>query len=162
MQDLTSGLAVVLIAALPITELRASIPLAIGVYKLAPAVALFWSLIGNLLAAGLVLLFLPAVVNFCRQYLPWSNGFWDWLFKRTRGKINKNYEKYGYLALVIFVAIPLPGTGAWTGALASFLLGWSKGKSWILIALGVIIAGLLVTAATLGLINSWKFLFVAN
>jgi uncharacterized membrane protein len=79
-----------------------------------------------------------------------ANIFFSWLFSRTRHKFFGKYEVWGDLALVIFVAIPLPMTGAWTGAVAAFLFGIDKKKSLFLVTLGAMMAGVIVTLATLG------------
>jgi uncharacterized membrane protein len=75
--------------------------------------------------------------------------FFEWLFARTR-KRSGALEKYGAIGLVLFVAIPLPVTGAWTGSAAAFLFGIPFRKAFPIILLGVMIAGGLVTAAVLG------------
>jgi uncharacterized membrane protein len=68
-------------------------------------------------------------------------------------KVENRFEKFEYLSLVLFVAIPLPGTGAWTGALVSWILGLNRWKSFIAIAFGVTIAGFLVLLLSLGFFN---------
>jgi len=72
------------------------------------------------------------------------------LFERTRRKLNGRVEKYGYWALTLFVAIPLPVTGAWTGTLAAFVFGLPKKASFIAIFIGVCISATIVTLVTLG------------
>tara|TARA_Y100000310_G_scaffold329841_1_gene400406 strand:+ start:89 stop:370 length:282 start_codon:yes stop_codon:yes gene_type:complete len=74
-------------------------------------------------------------------------------FQKKVDKFERKYESLGFLALILFVAIPLPITGVWTGCLASWLLGLDRKKSILAIALGVIIAGVLVLLGTLGVIN---------
>ena len=81
------------------------------------------------------------------------NKFLNWLFERTRKKTKDKIEKYGDLALIIFVAIPLPNTGAWTGTLAAWLFGIPTNRALINIFYGVLIAGVIVTVITSGLIN---------
>ncbi|MEJ2494639.1 MAG: small multi-drug export protein, partial [Ignavibacteriaceae bacterium] len=81
------------------------------------------------------------------------NKFLTWLFERTRKKTKDKIEKYGDLALIIFVAIPLPNTGAWTGALAAWLFGIPFKKAVPNIFYGVLIAGAVVTLITTGLKN---------
>ena len=68
-------------------------------------------------------------------------------------KFEKKYNTTGFLALMIFVAIPLPGTGAWTGCLISWFLDLDRKKSLLYISLGVLIAGIITTLASLGIIN---------
>tara|TARA_B100001971_G_scaffold199045_1_gene209264 strand:- start:324 stop:605 length:282 start_codon:yes stop_codon:yes gene_type:complete len=74
-------------------------------------------------------------------------------FRKKVDKFERKYESFGFLALVLFVAIPLPATGAWTGCLTSWLLGLDRKKSILAISLGVIIAGVLILLGTLGVIN---------
>ena len=81
------------------------------------------------------------------------NKFLNWLFERTRKKTKDKIEKYGDLALIIFVAIPLPNTGAWTGTLAAWLFGIPMKRALLNIFYGVLIAGVIVTMITSGLIN---------
>ena len=78
------------------------------------------------------------------------NRFFTYLFERTRKKHNGKFEKWGALALITFVAIPLPVTGGWSGALAAFVFGIPFKKALPLIFLGVIIAGAIVTGLSLG------------
>lgn len=80
----------------------------------------------------------------------WAKKLFDWLFERTRRKLNNQVAKYGYWALAIFVAIPLPATGAWTGALAAFVFGLPRKKSFLAILLGVCMAAIIVTLVTIG------------
>jgi len=78
--------------------------------------------------------------------------FFDWWFTRTK-KRSKIIEEYGTLGLILFVAIPLPMTGAWSGCVASYLLGMRLRYAFPAIALGVIIAGIVVTLTTVGIIK---------
>ena len=78
------------------------------------------------------------------------NRFFNWLFERTRRKFEGNYAKWGKLALIIFIAIPLPITGAWTGSLAAWLFGFKYWESIVLCALGILGAGVIVSLITLG------------
>lgn len=140
----------ILLATTPINELRGTIPFAISILNLSPLEALIFSFIGNLLPIFLILWLLPKISHFLSQRSKFFNNFFSWLFLRTRVRFYKKYEKFGDLALVIFVAIPLPMTGAWTGVVASFLFGIPYWKGLGLISLGVLIAGLIVTALSTG------------
>jgi len=139
-----------LIAMMPVSELRGAIPVALQVYELSPFSAFFWAVLGNLVAAALVLLLLEPFSNYLRHNFYFFNRFFTWLFERTRRKHNSKFEIWGALALVSFVAIPLPLTGAWTGAVAAFVFGIPFKKAFPLIALGVLIAGIIVTSACIG------------
>ena len=145
-------LATVIISTLPVAELRGSIPIAIAIYNLDPIVAYVLSVIGNMIPAILILSLLGPLSGYLMQRFTWANNFFEWLFDRTKRKFSGKYEKWGYLALILFVAIPLPVTGVWTGSVAAFLFGIPKKIAFGLIFLGAAIAGVIVSLATLGLI----------
>ncbi|MDP3105094.1 MAG: small multi-drug export protein [Candidatus Methanoperedens sp.] len=140
-------LIVVLIAMLPLAELRVSIPIAIYAFELDPFTAFYLSVIGNMIPVIPLLLFLEPVSNYLRR---WRIGdiFFTWLFERTQRKHNDNFEKYGSIGLAIFVGIPLPATGAWTGCAAAFVFGLKFKNALLAILAGVIIAGAVVTTLT--------------
>lgn len=144
-------LIIVLIAALPLAELRLSIPVAIMKepygFGLDPFTAFYLSVIGNMIPVIPLLLFLEPVSNFLRR---WRIGdiFFTWLFERTHRKHNDNFEKYGTIGLAIFVGIPLPATGAWTGCAAAFIFGFKFKNAFLAILAGVICAGIVVTVLT--------------
>lgn len=139
---------------LPITELRLTIPVAIAVYNMPVWSAFVLAVLGNIIVGAVVLFFLDLLINkFLVHKIYFLNRFFAWLFERTRKKHSKRVETWGDLALLLFVAIPLPGTGAWTGALIAFVFGIPFKRAFPLISLGVIIAGILVTLITKGIIN---------
>ena len=143
-----------LIAAMtPIGELRLAIPLALANFNLSPTEAYLISVIGNLIPVIFLLLFLESVSKFLINNSKSFEKFFNWLFARTRNRINNNYKKLGYLALIIFVAIPLPITGAWTGSAAAYILGIKFWKAFGLITIGILISGFIVTIASLGVIS---------
>jgi len=141
-------LAVMVIGALPISELRGAIPVAMGIYGMGPLEAYFLSVLGNLIPVVPLLLFLEPVSEYLRRYRIFDI-FFTWLFSRTRRNHSESFEKYGLLALTIFVAVPLPVTGAWTGCAAAFVFGIRFKNSFPAIAAGVMIAGIIVTAVTM-------------
>ncbi len=147
---LPAELVVFLVGATPFSELRGAIPLALGVYKLSPLSSFVWAVLGNITASVVVIWLLGPISGFLITRFNFADKFFAWLFARTRHKFSGNYETLGELALFIFVAIPLPMTGAWTGAVASFLFGIPKKRSLALISLGVTIAGLIVLLSSLG------------
>ena len=93
------------------------------------------------------------------KHFKFFDRFFAWLFKRTRSRFVTKYEKYGLLALVLFVAAPIPGSGVWAGSLAAYLFNIDKKKSFIFIVIGAIIASSLValvmvgSLATIGAVN---------
>ncbi len=146
--SISKELAVVLIAALPVAELRLSIPIAIIEWGFDPLKAFYLSVIGNMLPVIPLLLFLEPVSNFLRRWRIWDI-FFTWLFTRTHRKHSANFEKYGSIGLAVFVGIPLPATGAWTGCAAAFVFGFKFRNSLLAIFAGVLMAGIIVTLLTI-------------
>lgn len=138
-------------AMLPILELRGAIPLAIGKLGVSPEKAYALSVIGNMMPVIPLLLLLKIVSNWLKRY-KLGEKFFTWLFARTR-RHSVLVEKYEALGLVLFVAVPLPITGAWTGCVAAFLFGIRFKYAFPAIFLGVLIAGVIVTLASLGIIS---------
>lgn len=142
-----------LLAMLPISELRGAIPYAVGVAGMAWQKAYVIAVIGNFLPVLPLLYLIGPVSERLRRFRTFDR-FFDWLFARTRRK-GKLIERFELLGLVLFVAIPLPVTGAWTGTLAAFLFGVRKPLAVPAIILGICIAGVVVTLATTGVISFW-------
>lgn len=142
---------VFLVAMLPIVELRGAVPIGNNLFALPLYKTIFFSIAGNMLPIVLVLLFLERLVVWLSP-IPLFGRFFDWLFKRTRKK-SDIINRFEFWGLVIFVAIPLPMTGAWTGSIAAVLLGISYGRALLAIFLGVLIAGGIVTS--LSLLGFW-------
>ncbi|VVB94777.1 Putative small multi-drug export protein [uncultured archaeon] len=140
-------LAVILIAALPVAELRLSIPMAIVEFGFDPFTAFYLSIIGNMLPVIPLLLFLEPVSNFLRRWRIWDI-FFTWLFTRTHHRHSAEFEKYGSLGLAVFVGIPLPATGAWTGCAAAFVFGFKFKNALLAIFAGVLMAGVIITILT--------------
>ncbi len=140
-------LIVVLISMLPIVELRGSIPVAIAVLGMSWQEAVPLAILGNMIPIPFLLLFLEWFLKLISRYR-WGKRFTDWLYARTLSK-GKMVERNAELGLIVFVGIPLPGTGGWTGALAAKVFGLNFWKSFICVFLGVLLAGLIVTLITL-------------
>lgn len=144
-------LVTVLVAMIPIAELRVALPLALSTYHLPLISAFLYSFIGNMLPVFFILWFLGPVSDFLSKHSAFCRRFFAWLFARTRRRFEKSSKRYGVMiALIIFVAIPLPVTGAWTGSAAAFLFGVPYKKAVLAIALGVMIAGLIVSSVYFG------------
>jgi len=139
-----------LISVLPIAELRAGIPFALstGVH---PILAFLIATLANILIIPVIFLFLDYVhVYFMKVHF--YNRFFQYYVTRLQRKLaRRNVRKYTYLVLFSFVAIPMIGTGAYTGVLISWLLRLNRRYSYVVIALGVLVAGIIVTLASLGL-----------
>lgn len=147
-------LMVLLLAALPVSELRGAIPVAISLYHFDPLTAYVVSVLGNVLPVPFLLGLLGPVTSLLGRSAP-LNRFLVWLFARTRRRHSELIARVGAAALVLFVAIPLPATGAWTGALVAHLFGIPFRYAFPLIVVGVGIAGVIVTLATLGVVQLW-------
>jgi uncharacterized membrane protein len=143
-------LATLLLAALPFGELRGSLPVALTIYNMSIPEAAFWSILGNMLPVYFLLVFYEQGSAWLSQRSPKARQFFDWLFDNTRRRMHNQVAKYGVWALTIFVAVPLPITGAWTGSVAAFVFGLPKGKAFLAILGGVIVAAVIVTAVTTG------------
>lgn len=138
--------AVVILAALPISELRGAIPLALAM-DFSPQKAYALAFIGNLIPV-VPLLFLLQPVSERLRHIPFFERFFDWLFERTRRKATL-IEKFEALGLILFVAIPLPVTGAWTGCVAATLFKIRFRYALLAIIAGVAIAGVVVMGVSL-------------
>lgn len=152
MFDLPPRIMVLLVAMLPFSELRGAIPLAIKVYGLTPIEAFILGVVGNIIPV-IFLLFLLGPLEKRLRIIKVFDMFFDRLFHRTRKKHSERIDRYGALGLVTFVAIPLPITGAWTGVAAAYVFDIKKRYAFPAIVAGVLLAGIVVTLATLGVIN---------
>jgi len=153
LKDIPRDYIVMIVAALPISELRGAIPLGLSFGMSIPKV--FWlSILGNISFIAPALFLFEPISTRLRKFKLWSR-FFDWFFERTR-KNADTIQKYEALGLAIFVAIPLPMTGAWSGVVAASLFKIRFRYAFISIVAGVIGAGLIVLAlCVLGMI-SWK------
>jgi uncharacterized membrane protein len=140
-----------IVAMMPIGELRVSLPLALTKLNMSLPLAFLISVVGNMFPVIFIAYFLEPVSRFLSKHSKFFEWFFEWLFRYTRKKHSKKFEVFEEIALVTFVAIPLPMTGAWSGALAAFVFGIPPKKSLPLITLGVIGAGIIVTIITLGI-----------
>ncbi|MDE2861596.1 MAG: small multi-drug export protein [Chloroflexota bacterium] len=144
----------------PVGELRLAIPLALLTYDLDWYVALPVAALGNMVP---VLILVPGLRRISAILLSFPNPAGRlllWQQERVRRVQGPRFEKYGSLALVILVAIPLPMTGAWTGSLASWVFGIPPRRAIPLIAIGVAIAGVVVTAVALSGIGLGRIILV--
>jgi uncharacterized membrane protein len=129
----------------PISELRGGIPLALNA-GMHPLLAYLYCVAANILVVPVVLLFLQTIHKLLLRFA-WYKKISEKLIERARNKVKKSVDKYGYIGLAIFVAIPLPLTGAYTGALGAWVLGMDMKKAFLAVALGVAVAGGLVLGA---------------
>ena len=148
-------IAVFLIAMVPLIEIRGAMPYAVG-FGLPLVPSIIVAVIGNMLPV-------PFIFLFARKILEWGKdkkvigGFFTWCLEKGEKGGRKLEEKAGrglYWALLLFVGIPLPGTGAWTGTLAASILNMDFKKSVVYIMLGVLLAGAIMLAASLGVFGA--------
>lgn len=141
-------LATFLIAVIPVTELRAALPLAYKVYGLSAFWAWFWSVAGTFFAMVMIVLLLDPVAKFLSKYISFFKKFFEWLFEHTRKRANEKMEKYGEWAIFILAATPIPLLGGMTGALAAFVFGVPLKKSIPLLLFGTMVSGIIVLVLT--------------
>jgi len=129
----------------PIGELRASIPIALSAYGMNIFETYIISVLGNMIPVAAILWILEPVSKFLMNRFKIARRFFTWLFNYTRRRHSKRFEKYEGYALAGFVAIPLPITGGWTGALIAFVFGIPPKRAVLHILIGVLMAGVIVT-----------------
>lgn len=148
---LKARLLTILMAMMPVVELRGAIPAGVG-FGLSLPESFVLSLIGNILPIPFAILFTRRIFAWLRTKSKWLNS----LVSRLEAKAEKNKDmvlKYQFWGLVLLVAIPLPGTGAWTGGLVAAMLDMQLKRAMPAIALGVLIAGVIVLSLTFGVIT---------
>lgn len=132
----------------PIVELRGGIPFGVAL-GLPHWQAFLAAVVGNLIPLPFIVVYIRRVFAWMRKHMPKLDHVVDKLEKKAHLK-GRTVTKYKYLGLMIFVAIPLPGTGGWTGALVAAFLDMRLKKAALPLILGVLIAGFLVTGITFG------------
>ncbi len=117
-----------------------------------------FAIVGNVLPVPFILLFFHHVEKFLRRFRFWVNVM-DWLFSKTRKRADRKIRRYEYFGLLLFVAVPLPFTGAWTGALVAYLFDLDFSKSLFTIFVGIVIGAVVMVGLTLtvGHIFGYKF-----
>lgn len=145
------ALIILLTAATPVVELRGSIPLGLAMGLPVKTVWIL-SIIGNLLPVPFILVGMQWVFTILKK-MPRIEAYINRLADKGGQKLKANIQRWGWLGLLLFVAIPLPGTGAWTGSLAATVLNLRFGPSMLSIIAGVIIASLLVSGIGMGVMS---------
>ena len=141
--DPVATLVTVALSFLPISELRGAIPFAVSRgMPLAQAAAL--AIACNALVGPVAYVFLETIHRLFYKW-PFYSRIFDRFVAKARAKVHEKVEKYGYLGIMIFVAIPLPVTGAWTGTLGAWILGLDRKKTMLAVAAGVAISGIIVS-----------------
>lgn len=142
---------VFLISLMPILELRGGL-IAAALLDVNPIVSYIISIIGNILPVPFILWFINSILNWMR-----SSKHFSKIAKWLDGKVMKHksqIEKYGFWGLVLFVGIPLPGTGAWTGCLIAAVLNMNRKKAFLAAMLGILMASIIMMILSFGLLKS--------
>ena len=139
-----------LISMMPILELRGGI-LAAALLNMDPKNSFIICMLGNIIVIPIALYFLELIFKLLRKI-----KFLDKIITKIEKKClskREQLDKYGYLGLLVFVGVPLPGTGAWTGCFLASLLGMNKKKSAIAAMLGVLMAGIIMMILSFGILK---------
>ncbi len=146
--------AVFLLAMVPVGELRAAIPIGISVYNMPVQETVVIAMAGNLVPALAIYFLIGPVSRWLCKHSSHFNKFFDWLVERTRTKFaSQRYARYELLGLIVFIGIPLPMTGAWTGALAAWLFALKPRYAISGFVIGLVMSAAIVTAITQGVIS---------
>lgn len=143
-------IATILMAMTPVGELRLAIPVAVLALKLPVWKAVILAIVGNTIPAFIILLFAKRFHAYIDKKTGLVSKGWLKALHRAQEKFSGDYQKYGLIGLMIFIGIPLPMTGAWTGALAAFVFGIPFRKSWPYVLGGIIISAFLTLLVTVG------------
>ena len=148
---INKNILIFIVSMLPIVELRGGLIAAslLGVKFINAFIICF---IGNILPVPFILILIEKIFELLKKWNP-TKKIVNKLEKKTLSKSDQ-INKYGYLGLLLFVGIPLPGTGAWTGTLLAVLLHLDKKKAFIYIALGVLLAGIIMSILSYGILGN--------
>lgn len=152
--DLLLSLTIIFLSATPFVEARYAIPLAINQFGFSASEAFALGMLGNILPVIALLLYLEPVSEALSRGHVRFYRFFSWLFERTR-RHSERFERWGALALVPFVAVPLPITGAWTACAAAFVFGIRFRYAFPTITAGMLIAAILTTV---GITSIWALI----
>lgn len=150
-QGINKEFIIFVISLFPILELRGGL-LAASLLKIEFTRAVGLCILGNVLPIPIVLLFLKFVLDLFEKWRV-TKKIVTWLEDKVEEK-REQIDKYGYLGLILFVGIPLPGTGAWTGALLAVTLGMNRKKSFVCILIGVLLAAIIMSILSYGILGN--------
>ena len=146
-------LIVFIISLMPILELRGGL-IAAALLKVNPVVGYIVSIIGNVIPVPFILLFITKILDWMENSkVKFFHKVATWIRKKA-DKHKGRIEKYGYIGLILFVGIPLPGTGAWTGCLIASLLGLDRKKSFFCTMAGILIASVIMMILSYGILSN--------
>jgi len=154
---ITSYFYVFLWSITPLVELRASIPLGFFKFELSIYESVFISVLGGMFVAFVLLLILPFCIKIIEQYIPILQKPLHKILSKTQQKHSEKIQTLGEFFLVILVAIPLPGSGAFTGSLVAYIFGIKFIRAFTLISIGIIFSGIIVGILTLFGEQIWNF-----
>jgi uncharacterized membrane protein len=141
--------ATLLLSALPLAELRGALPVALLVYHLPLWEAFVLSVVGTMLPVYFLLFLLERVSDYLSRHWELARWFFTWLFEHTRQRFDRRVQRYGYWALLVIAALPLPVLGgAWTAVLVAFVFGLEHQRSFWAIAAGSAAAAFIVLFLT--------------
>lgn len=149
--NINKDIVVFIISMMPILELRGGL-LAASILNISLIRGLIICIIGNVLPIPFVLWLIEYIFNLLEKFKP-TKRIVKWL-KNKAMKKSDSIKKYGYVGLILFVGIPLPGTGAWTGSLLAVLLNLDKKKSFVCILAGVFLASVIMTIISYGFVGN--------
>lgn len=150
LEGVPPALTTFLLATLPVTELRGAIPIALSAFELSTWSVFFWAVLGNMVPMVAVFAILPWFLEQARARMPWLEKLMRKYIDSIQERHGERYKKWGAFALFLLVAIPAPGTGAWTASVLAVVLKVHKPLAMGFITLGLLAAGLIVTAITKG------------
>lgn len=148
LQGLPSPLVVVIIAATPILELRGSIPLAQAAYHYPAWLAFVLSVIGNMIPALAIVYGWGTFITFLERRLPRFHAFMQRYHDRLHARWQHKIDTYGPWALALFVAVPIPLSGVWSGAIIAWVFGLRKRSALLALFAGVLLAAIIVMSIT--------------
>lgn len=146
----SANLSVFLISMIPLIEERGGLILA-RMLEIPMWEGVFWCVIGNIVPIPFILLLIKKIIHWMADHH--LSGVAEWLIRKAE-KNKPKIDRYGFLGLVLFVGIPLPGTGAWTGSLVAALFDMDLKKASVSILLGIFLAAVIMTAVSYGLLGS--------
>mgnify|MGYP001441737439 CR=1 FL=1 len=149
-------LLIIAITFLPFLELRASIPYGILILKMHWFPVFIIAVVTNIILGPIIYFFLDKVIHIFLR-IKFINKIYQKYVEKTQKKIHNYVEKYGEAAVAVFIGIPLPGSGSYSGALAAYLIGLGYKKFIIANIIGVLIAGIIVTLITVTGANAFDF-----
>lgn len=148
---INKNILIFIVSMLPIVELRGGL-IAASILNVEFIKAFIICFIGNIIPVPFILLLIESIFKLLKKWNP-TKKIVEKLESKSLSK-KEQIDKYGYLGLLLFVGVPLPGTGAWTGSLLAVLLNMNKKKSFIFISLGVLMAGIIMSIISYGIFGN--------